>query len=335
MNTNTMTTLRGFFLNSFDALRSVPENTTWHPEGNTFAHTALVYKNCQAQFGEIEQKDYDAILVAAMFHDVGKRDTLDFKRDGTPTAYNHADYSLKYFDVFAPYIFSGDTSQIELARYIIKYHMDIKFWDRTQVDVRNRIMLEGDAISERAFDYLSWFNGCDDMISTRGNITDEEFHKMITEASGAFLAIINGMADRYFDGYVEHAADASLYLVRGVPGAGKTTMVKSLARAGDLAVAADDYFDIHNEGKFDKKLLSTAHEWCINRVLDSMFYGRTIFVHNTFTQDWEMLPYVDMAYRYGYRVSCIIVENRHGNKSVHNVPDAQVSRMKKRFQIIL
>lgn len=61
----------------------------------------------------------------------------------------------------------------------------------------------------------------------------------------------------------------------------------------------------------------------------------TIAVANTFTQEWEMQPYLDLAKEHGYTVHTIIVENRHGNESIHNVPKATVEKMKKRFEIKL
>jgi len=46
-----------------------------------------------------------------------------------------------------------------------------------------------------------------------------------------------------------------------------------------------------------------------------------IAVSNTFTQEWELQPYYELAIKYGYYVTCIVVENRHGNKSIHGVPE--------------
>ena len=48
-----------------------------------------------------------------------------------------------------------------------------------------------------------------------------------------------------------------------------------------------------------------------------------------------MEPYFEMAKRYGYRVHTIIVENRHGSKNVHGVPDEKLQQMKDRFETFL
>jgi hypothetical protein len=60
-----------------------------------------------------------------------------------------------------------------------------------------------------------------------------------------------------------------------------------------------------------------------------------ISVSNTFTQEWEMETYFKLAEKYGYQVFSLIIENRHGNKNLHGVPDDTLQRMRDRFQISL
>jgi hypothetical protein len=60
--------------------------------------------------------------------------------------------------------------------------------------------------------------------------------------------------------------------------------------------------------------------------------NNTIVVSNTFTQEWEMKPYFDMAETYGYRVFSLIVENRHGGVNQHGVPQDKLEIMKNRFE---
>jgi hypothetical protein len=67
---------------------------------------------------------------------------------------------------------------------------------------------------------------------------------------------------------------------------------------------------------------------------NDQFYRR-FAVSNTFTQEWEMKPYFDLAKKYGYKVFTVIVENRHGGKNVHNVPDEALEKMRNRFEIKL
>ena len=68
--------------------------------------------------------------------------------------------------------------------------------------------------------------------------------------------------------------------------------------------------------------------------INEQFYPH-IVVSNTFTKEWEMNEYFELAKQYGYMVFTIIVENRHGSKSVHNVPEATMGNMLNRFEVKL
>jgi hypothetical protein len=61
----------------------------------------------------------------------------------------------------------------------------------------------------------------------------------------------------------------------------------------------------------------------------------SIGVANTFTQEWEMAPYFEMAEKLGWRISTVIVENRHGGENIHGVPVDKIEQMENRFEIKL
>lgn len=131
----------------------------------------------------------------------------------------------------------------------------------------------------------------------------------------------------------------SLYLLRGLPGAGKSTLAKKL---GDVYYEADMYFTNENgQYIFNGADIKKAHEWCQNEVHTAMILNHTtgmnenIVVSNTFTQEWEMEAYYKLANSYGYRVYSLIVENRHGGENLHNVPEDKIEVMRNRFEIKL
>ena len=124
-----------------------------------------------------------------------------------------------------------------------------------------------------------------------------------------------------------------LILLRGLPGSGKSSLAKVI---GGSHYEADMYFISEGEYKFDATKLKLAHQWCEGRVYMSMIKSvEKIVVSNTFTQEWEMEAYYELAKLYGYRVHSIIVENRHGGVNEHGVPEEKLEQMKNRFNIKL
>lgn len=138
--------------------------------------------------------------------------------------------------------------------------------------------------------------------------------------------------------------DKILYIVRGLPGSGKSTFAKKLVGADFLVCEADKYFIDKETGeyKFDPSQLKAAHKACQDTVetymkdslVNDQFY-RQIAVSNTFTQEWEMKPYFELAEKYGYSVFCVVVENRHQGQNVHGVPSEKILQMKERFEFSL
>ena len=122
-----------------------------------------------------------------------------------------------------------------------------------------------------------------------------------------------------------------LFLLRGLPGAGKSTLAKSL---GGIHLEADQYFMEDGNYKFDATKIKLAHDWCQLRTEHGMEDSSPkIVVSNTFTMAWEMQPYYDLAEKYGYRVYSLVVENRHGGENVHNVPREKIEEMARRFNV--
>lgn len=129
-----------------------------------------------------------------------------------------------------------------------------------------------------------------------------------------------------------------LTICRGIPGSGKTTFAKTL---GGIHVEADQYFMEDGVYKWDPTMIKNAHNYCQGQTQAWMktdsdqIDTSKIVVSNTFTQEWEMQPYFDMAKEFGYSVFSVIVENVHGGKNIHNVPDDRIKQMKERFVIRL
>jgi len=122
-----------------------------------------------------------------------------------------------------------------------------------------------------------------------------------------------------------------LYIIRGLPSSGKSTLAKKLVGSSSV-IEADQYFvDIEGNYKFIPEQIKYAHAYCKDWA--SIFMRSSISdlaVANTFTQLWEYQPYLGMCKKYGYKP--VIIECHGRFKSIHNVPDDAIQRMKDRWE---
>ena len=129
-------------------------------------------------------------------------------------------------------------------------------------------------------------------------------------------------------------SNKTLYIVRGLPGSGKTTLATALVNHQDWTHAADDFFyDKNGIYEFNPELLPMAHANCHDAVEEDMDQGVSkIAVHNTFSQRWEVEPYYELAVKYGYFVVVIECQNNFG--SAHGVPQSSIDAMAARWETL-
>ena len=125
-----------------------------------------------------------------------------------------------------------------------------------------------------------------------------------------------------------------LIIIRGLPGSGKTTIAKKMLVnecEGYSHYEADMFFE-DEEGNyvFDHNLLKKAHAWCKGCTRLDLQNGKSVIVSNTFTQMWEMKPYIEMAEGFGIEYEVIEVSGEYG--SIHGVPDEVIQKMKERWE---
>jgi len=123
-----------------------------------------------------------------------------------------------------------------------------------------------------------------------------------------------------------------LVLIRGLPGSGKST----LASLFGAYFEADQFFVATG---FDPSKLGEAHEWCQQNVREALCNGYgNVAVSNTFTQRWEMQPYIEMAEEFG--ATLVVLSLFDGGlsdeelfaRNIHGVPLKSIKAMRRRFQ---
>lgn len=124
-----------------------------------------------------------------------------------------------------------------------------------------------------------------------------------------------------------------LYIVRGLPGSGKSTYAKTLVHPS-AHFEADQYFMKGGKYVFDPSKLKDAHADCLARTRKAMVDGKhkMVAVSNTFTMKWELQPYIDLANELGWTVRVIRMTGDYG--SIHDVPKDSIEKMRSRFEPI-
>jgi predicted kinase len=90
---------------------------------------------------------------------------------------------------------------------------------------------------------------------------------------------------------------------------------------------------VDGEYKWTLENQGYAHRMCQDKCDQLMrMESSTVIVANTNTSKKEWQPYADMAEKYGYSVFHLVVENWHGGKDTHNVPEESLSRMEARLK---
>lgn len=120
-----------------------------------------------------------------------------------------------------------------------------------------------------------------------------------------------------------------LYIVRGLPGSGKSTFAKTF---NCLHVEADNFHMVDGEYNWKPENVSKAHKWCTDMVINAMSVGMDVAVSNTFTQKWELDKYLELAKINRYEIKIFRCTRDYGN--VHSVPEEALKKMAERFEDI-
>lgn len=122
-----------------------------------------------------------------------------------------------------------------------------------------------------------------------------------------------------------------MYIIRGIPGSGKTTLAHKLVGKENTYEADDFFYSEDGQYYFDAAKLSKAHQHCQRGVIKAVQEKACdIAVSNTFIRIWEFAVYYQIAEAYG--LEPMIIECKGKFNNVHGVPQGKVDKMTAQFQ---
>ena len=131
---------------------------------------------------------------------------------------------------------------------------------------------------------------------------------------------------------------AVAFILRGVPGSGKSTFAKRLiSRAGGAIHSTDEFFMVDGEYRFDPVLLAEYHERNFQAFCQSLKCEVPVVVcDNCNVRRWQFHNYIAAAKAAGYVVVVITMPHPTAEvaaqRSQHNVPMENIQRMLERWE---
>lgn len=124
-------------------------------------------------------------------------------------------------------------------------------------------------------------------------------------------------------------------IIRACSGSGKSTYAEFLNQFSDRSsciCTADDYFEKNGTYNFDPSKLGIAHRECQERFKKACFEGVSLVVcANTNTRESDVNTYKKIAEQFNYVVFVMTLENWHGGKNIHNVPDSVLDKQREQL----
>lgn len=142
-------------------------------------------------------------------------------------------------------------------------------------------------------------------------------------------------------GAVQSEMKRKLYIMRGLPGSGKSTKAKELAGKLGKVFSTDDFFMQDGEYRFDANRLPEYHRRNLDASTMAMRRGTgVVVIDNTNIEPWHFDKYVEAGRLYGYELEFVEFDPRNysdaklkelASRNTHRVPEAAIRSMKDKW----
>ena len=281
----------------FAILKICEQNPKWHSEGNAWNHTKKVCEQAKRISRYDNVYDSKVLMGAALFHDIGKGVTTEFKK-GNWHSYGH---EIQSEIITRNLLFDEDILLREEICRLVRWHMDIlkvfesKHYAEKILDLSTKVNLKK----------LINLKKCDILGSIPEDFKVTEYDRSTLEKINTIAENLNCLnkptycfnikqysIERFRKSFID------VHIMIGVPGAGKSTTIENYIRPRH-----DDWHKIHRTelvvvsrdiaryklgfcGENEKYLGTPKEEeevtkYCNNLIKEAADNGKCIVIDNT------------------------------------------------------
>ena len=134
------------------------QRSDYHPEGNVFNHTRLVFQFIYEQYDKYffnNEIILNSLFIASIFHDMGKLMTTFLNKEEILVSYNHSIVSLHYLDQYLHLYDNSFSYNKELIYFLVKNHTKAHYFFEMKKSKKEELQKTG------FLEYLLFFQKAD------------------------------------------------------------------------------------------------------------------------------------------------------------------------------